>query len=200
VSAANPNTTTHPCDDRNSGHKDVDMRYRRLRQPGGTFFFTVNLANRTSRLLVDRVDVLRASVRAARQRHPFDILGWVVLPDHLHALWTLPDDDCDNATRWALIKSGFSRALPADEPIGASRRRKGERGIWQRRFWEHVILDDDDLQRHLDYIHINPVKHGYVAKASDWPHSSIHREVREGRMPLDWAAPAAGEPGAWGER
>jgi len=176
------------------------MRYRRCRQPGGTFFFTVNLADRASRLLVERVDTLRASVRLVKQRHAFDIVGWVVLPDHLHAVWTLPEGEHDNALRWMLIKSAFSRRIAAGEPIGPSRRRKGERGIWQRRFWEHLVLDEDDLQRHLDYIHINPVKHGLVARASAWPYSSIHRDIRAGDLPADWAAPMAGQTGAWGER
>ena len=176
------------------------MRYRRCRQPGGTYFFTVNLADRTSRLLIDHVDALRDSVRKVKRRHPFDILGWVVLPDHLHALWTLPDGDDDNATRWALVKSTFSRQLPRSEARNASREAKGERGLWQRRFWEHLVVDEDDLRRHLDYIHVNPVKHGWARRAADWPHSSIHRYIHAGDLPVDWAAPGEGEVGAWGER
>ena len=176
------------------------MRYRRCRQPGGTYFFTVNLADRTSRLLIDHVDALRDSVRKVKRRHPFDILGWVVLPDHLHALWTLPDGDDDNATRWALVKSTFSRQLPRSETRNASRVAKGERGLWQRRFWEHLVVDEDDLRRHLDYIHINPVKHGRARRAADWPHSSIHRYIRAGDLPVDWAVSGEGEVGAWGER
>lgn len=164
------------------------MRYRRTWQAGGTYFFTVNLADRSSRLLVAEVEVLRAAVRRVKAHHPFDILAWVVMPDHMHVLWTLPEGDGDNATRWALIKSGFSRNVPADEPIDASRRRKGERGIWQRRFWEHLITDEDDLSRHFDYIHINPVKHGHARRAADWPHSSIHRYIRAGWIAEDWAA------------
>ena len=164
------------------------MEYRRIRQEGGTYFFTVNLAERSSTLLVDRVNDLRRAVRTVKQRHPFDIVAWVVLPDHLHAIWTLPDGDDDCATRWMLIKAGFSRSIPRGERIRASRRRKGERGIWQRRFWERVMTDESDLRNHMDYVHINPVKHGHVVRASDWPYSSIHRYIGLGLMPLDWAA------------
>ena len=168
--------------------EDGSMKYRRTRQEGGTCFFTVNLADRSSRLLVEQVDLLRDSVRKVKQRHPFDILGWVVLPDHMHALWTLPEGDGDCATRWMLIKAGFSRKIAPGERVRASRLSKGERGIWQRRFREHLVLDEGDLQRHLDYIHINPVKHGHATRASDWPHSSIHRYIREGELSMDWGA------------
>jgi len=163
------------------------MDYRRIHQEGGTYFFTVNLAERSGTLLVDRIDDLRTAVRVVKQRHPVDIVAWVVLPDHLHAVWTLPEGDGDCATRWMLIKAGFSRAIPKGERIRATRRRKGERGIWQRRFWEHLITDEDDLRRHVDYVHINPVKHGYAARAADWPFSSIHRCIGRGEMPEDWA-------------
>lgn len=162
--------------------------YRRAQAAGGTYFFTVNLADRSSRLLVERVDDLRNAVRAVKDRHPFEILAWVVLPDHLHAVWTLPPDDADFSTRWMLIKAGFARSIGPGEPIRASRLRKGERGIWQRRFWEHQIRDEADLERHVDYIHINPVKHGWVSRASDWSWSSIHRYIRSGVLTADWAA------------
>lgn len=164
------------------------MRYRRANVPGGTYFFTVNLSDRSSRLLADRVDDLRNVVRMVKQRHPFEILGWVVLPDHLHAVWALPPEDADFSTRWMLIKGGFARRIEPGEFVRSSRKRKGERGIWQRRFWEHQIRDDADLERHLDYIHINPVKHGCVSRASDWPWSSIHRYIRSGDLSPDWAA------------
>lgn len=164
------------------------MDYRRALIPGGTYFFTVNLADRTSRLLVQRVDTLRNVVRDVRQRHPFEIVAWVVLPDHIHAIWKLPAGDADFPTRWALIKAGFSRCIAPVEKISPSRATKGERGIWQRRFWEHLIRDENDLGRHVDYIHINPVKHGHAAKASDWPWSSIHRYIRDGALAVDWAA------------
>lgn len=164
------------------------MDYRRALIPGGTYFFTVNLANRSSRLLVERVDTLRDVVREVRQRHSFEIVAWVVLPDHIHAIWTLPPDDADFPMRWTLIKAGFSRRIARGEHVSPARARKGERGVWQRRFWEHRIRDENDLARHVDYIHINPVKHGHVAKASDWPWSSIHRYIRNGTITTDWAA------------
>jgi putative transposase len=122
----------------------------------------------------------------------------VILPDHLHALWVLPPNDADFATRWALIKGGFSRGVPANERIGSSRRSKGERGIWQRRYWEHLIRDDDDYARHVDYIHYNPVKHGHTKRAVDWPHSSIHRFIENGTLTSQWASSAAFED-AFGE-
>jgi putative transposase len=136
------------------------MRYRRAIIEGGTYFFTVNIADRSRRLLVERVADLREVVRTVRQRHPFEILAWCVLPEHLHAVWTLPPGDADYAMRWGLIKAGFSRCIPQGERIRHSRSTKGERGIWQRRYWEHVIRDDHDLARHIAYTHFNPVKHG----------------------------------------
>jgi putative transposase len=156
------------------------MKYIRAWLPGGTYFFTVNLAERSRTLLVDHVDHLRDTVRKVKQAHPFDIVAWVVLPDHLHAVWTLPKDDDDCATRWALIKAGFSRGIPSGERISASRQTKGERGIWQRRYWEHLIASEDDLWRHVNYVHANPVKHGYVMQVQQWPYSSIHRYIRQG--------------------
>ena len=166
------------------------MQYRRSKASGGTYFFTVNLADRSSTLLVEHVAELRQAVRTVKQRHPFNILAWVVLPEHMHAVWALPFDDDDFSTRWMLIKMGFSRSIQRDESIAASRLRKGERGIWQRRFWEHQIRDENDLARHIDYVHINPVKHGHAGKASDWPYSSIHRYIRHGLLASDWAADA----------
>ena len=133
--------------------------YRRNFIAGGSFFFTANLANRRLNLLTDHIEELRAAFRQTRLRHPFTIDAMVVLPDHLHAIWTLPNGDADFAGRWRLIKSAFSRNLPKGEAISHSRPAKGERGIWQRRFWEHTIRDEDDFARHFDYIHINPVKH-----------------------------------------
>lgn len=126
------------------------MRYRRADVPGATYFFTVNAADRRGSLLTDHIDVLRESFRLVRSRHPFEIDAIVVLPDHLHLLMTLPRDDADFATRIMLIKQGFSRGVPAGERVGASRAARGERGLWQRRYWEHMIGDDDDLRRHVD--------------------------------------------------
>ena len=165
-------------------------RYIRARLPGGTFFFTVNLTERTgSRLLVEHIRPLRDAFRATRRDHPFRIEAIVILPEHLHALWTLPAGDSDFSTRWALIKARFSRAIEADERRSASRLRRRERGIWQRRFYEHAIRDDEDFARHVDYIHWNPVKHGWATRVIEWPYSSFHRYVRCGWLAADWAAP-----------
>ncbi|MBC7946083.1 MAG: transposase, partial [Burkholderiales bacterium] len=161
--------------------------YRRNFIPGGTFFFTVVLAQRSAQLLVQHVDTLKSAFRTTRLDHPFSVEAVVVLPDHLHCIWTLPPEDCDFATRWKKIKASFSRHIPKDEQRSASRIDKGERGIWQRRYWEHTIRDERDLQTHVDYIHFNPVKHGYVDRVRDWPYSSFHRYVRSGMCPLDWA-------------
>jgi putative transposase len=174
--------------------------YRRNFVPGATYFFTAALADRRLALLTDHIDALRTGFREIRLRHPFAIEAVVVLPDHLHAIWTLPEGDRDFSTRWSLIKANFSRALPRDEPVSLSRRRKRERGIWQRRYWEHTIRDDDDFARHFDYIHFNPVKHGHVANVADWPYSSFHRMVRDGVYAEDWAGDVSGLDGEFGER
>ena len=176
------------------------MRYRRADVAGGTFFFTVNLAERSSGLLTRHVDGLRTVVRKVRHAHPFEIVAMVVLPDHLHAIWTLPVGDRDYPMRWSLIKSGFSRLLPKAERINPSRQHKRERGIWQRRYWEHQIRDERDLQQHVDYVHINPVKHGYVSRAAAWPHSSIHRYIRMGWLNESWAGECGPSIGLHGER
>jgi putative transposase len=174
--------------------------YRRNFVPGGCQFFTVNLADRKSRLLTDHVDALRAAFRYARSRHPFTIDAIVVIPDHLHAIWSLPEGEADFATRWRLIKSTFSRALPKGERISPSRLRKGERGIWQRRYWEHTLRDEQDFSRHVDYIHFNPVKHGLVTRVRDWPHSSFHDMVRRGVYPVDWGGDIGQDSMEFGER
>ena len=141
--------------------------YRRCRVEGGTYFFTVNLAERNSRLLTENVVALREAFRLVNAAHPFEIDAIVVLPEHLHAILTLPQGDHDFSLRWRQIKSGFSRAIEKGERISNSRIRKRERGIWQRRFWEHVIRDANDFVRHVDYVHCNPVKHGYVSRIVD---------------------------------
>lgn len=162
--------------------------YRRVWVPGGTYFFTVNLLERRRGLLVEHIDLLRDAFRAARAVRPFHLLAIVVMPDHLHCVWRLPDGDGDNANRWAQIKSGFSRALPIHERRSSRRIARRERSIWQRRYWEHLVRDDDDLRRVVDYVHINPVKHGYVARAADWPYTSFRKWAAKGVYPLDWAA------------
>jgi putative transposase len=137
-------------------------------------------------LLIREIDLLHETVRRVRERHPFQIDAWVVLPEHLHCIWTLPPGDSDFSMRWRLIKSGFSRALPQTELRSDVRKAAGERGIWQRHYWEHLIRDEADYQRHVDYIHVNPLKHGYVKRVTDWPYSTFHRYVAKGIYPPDW--------------
>src|SRR6056297_2115683 len=141
--------------------------YRRPKVPGARVFFSVALAQRGGSLLVDEVVRLRAAVRMTQAERPFAIDAWVVLPDHLHAVWTLPPGDADYSTRWRLIKARFSRDLGRTGPRSASKRAKRERGLWQRRFWEHTIRDEADYALHLRYCWANPVRHGLVARAAD---------------------------------
>ena len=161
--------------------------YRRPHIPGATWFFTVNLAERRgNRLLVEHIESLRMAFVSVRQRHPFQVEAVVVLPDHLHCVWTLPPDDTDFSTRWNLLKGHFSRSIERNERISRSREKRRERGVWQRRFWEHCMCDQADLNRHIDYIHWNPVKHGWVDRARDWPYSSFHRFLSQGMYSEDW--------------
>lgn len=161
--------------------------YRRAFVAGGTWFFTVNLLQRHgNNLLVREIELLRRVVQQVRQKHPFHIDAWVVLPEHLHCVLTLPTGDSDFSLRWRLIKSAFSRALPREERISATRQKYGERGIWQRHYWEHLIRDELDFQRHVDYVHVNPLKHGLVKRVRDWPYSTFHHNVEKGIYPLDW--------------
>lgn len=160
--------------------------YRRNRVLGGTYFFTVNLLERRSKLLIEHIDVLRKVVKAVQKRKPFHIDAWVVLPDHMHCVWTLPEGDADYSTRWKAIKTAFSRAMPKKERLSAVRVAKGERGIWQRRYWEHTIRGDKDYAAHVDYVHINPLKHGLVKQVKDWPYSTFHKLVEQGIYTQDW--------------
>ena len=174
-------------------------RYRRACVEGGVFFFTVTLADRSSDVLVRHIDRLRRIYMSVQERYPFKTIAICVLPDHLHAVWSLPRDDTDFPLRWSLIKSGFSRGIPGDMQPSSSKIARRERGIWQRRYWEHAIRDDADLERHVDYIHFNPVKHGHVSQVCDWPHSSFHRYVARGVLPLDWGGRVRDSAGAFGE-
>ncbi|MDX5364591.1 MAG: transposase [Pseudazoarcus pumilus] len=168
--------------------------YRRAWHPGGTWFFTVAaLQRRGNDVFTRHIDILREQVRAVRQRHPFVIHGWVVLPEHMHCVIELPPGDTDFATRWRLIKANFSKRLPAAERRSAVRRARGERGIWQRRYWEHLVRDEADFRAHMDYLHFNPVKHGHVQRVVDWPYSTFHRLVEQGVYAADWAGSAAGD-------
>ena len=174
--------------------------YRRNIVPGGSFFFTVNLADRRSHLLTDKIASLRSAYRVVAQRHPFITEAVVVLPDHLHCIWTLPPGDRDFATRWRLIKTEFSKHITVGESRSSSRVAKAERGIWQRRYWEHTLRDERDFEAHCNYIHFNPLKHGHVTRVSAWPFSSFKKFVQAGVYPSDWGGGAQEEDADHGER
>ncbi len=162
--------------------------YRRARTPGATYFLTVNCAERKGNsILTDNIDTLRNAFRKVKNNHPFEINAIVILPEHLHCIWTLPGGDADFASRWGLIKSNFSRSIANTERRSDSRVKRGARGVWQRRYWEHLIRDEDEYCRHVDYIHWNPVKHGWAERVKDWPYSSFHQHVNLGAYPLHWA-------------
>jgi putative transposase len=150
-------------------------RYIRPKIPQASVFFTVALAVRGSDALIRHIDALRNAVQITRAERPFRIEAWVVLPDHMHCVWTLPQSDSDYATRWSVIKARFSRTMPHVNRR-ASHERRREHGIWQRRFWEHHIRDASDFNAHVRYCWINPVKHGLVSHPQDWPYSSYHRD------------------------
>ena len=145
--------------------------YRRLYFEGGTYFFTVNALDRSSGILTRNIGALREAYKTMQTRLPVVTLAMAVMPDHIHCVWRLPEKDMDFSTRWKVFKSEFAKRLPSYADA-SGKRRPGERGVWQRRFWEHAIRDDEDLARHIDYTHFNPVKHGHVAHPDDWPHST----------------------------
>jgi putative transposase len=174
------------------------VRYRRNFIPGGTYFFTVTLADRRSTALVDHIGALRSAFRTARRERPFAIDAIVILPDHLHVILTLPTSDADFSGRLRRIKGHFSNAL-IDAGLNLKRRPNGDLALWQRRFWEHTIRDERDLTRHVDYIHFNPVKHGLVQRVREWSYSSFHRHVREGILPGDWAGDVSENAVGFGE-
>jgi putative transposase len=171
------------------------VHYRRTFVPGDTHFFTVTLADPRTSLLTDRIDALGAAFRKCRSAHPFATLAIAVMPDHLHCVWTLPDGDADYAIRWSLIKRAFTRRQYHEGPTPA----RTKRGVWRSRFWEHTIRDDVDLQRHIDYIHFNPVQHGLAVRAADWPHSSFHRFVKQGLLAKGWGSEFDANHGDFGE-
>jgi len=174
-------------------------RYRRSRIEGGTYFFSVNLADRQSDLLVTHIDRLRAIYGKVQKAHPFETLAICILPDHIHAIWVLPPEDNDFSLRWRLIKSLFSRGLSNATNRSVSKIKHRESGLWQRRFWEHQIRNEQDLLCHVDYTHFNPVKHGHVQRVMEWPYSSFHRYVRSGELPPDWAGGGHDATGHFGE-
>ena len=170
--------------------------YRRRYADGGTYFLTVCLADRRSNLLVRAVDALRASWRDVAAQRPFETVAAVALPDHLHVMWRLPDDDHDFPSRLSMLKAGFTRRLPDAEKRAG---RKGERGVWQPRYWEHLVRDETDFIRHADYIHWNPVKHGHAASPDDWPHSTWQAWKRDYGRPVN-IPPETWRPAHLGER
>ena len=164
----------------------IMSNYRRNYVSGGSYFFTVNLLERKNSLLVDHINELRKAIKQTQKQKTFVIEAWVVLPDHMHTIWTLPENDSDYSSRWREIKKSFSKSIPKNEYLSPTRVKRNERGIWQRRFWEHTIRDENDFQRHMDYIHYNPVKHGLVKTVKEWPHSTFHRCVKQGIYSEDW--------------
>ncbi len=147
---------------------------------GATTFFTVTLAERGSDLLVREIGRLREAVQMTRAARPFAIDAWVVLPDHLHCVWTLPEGDTNFSMRWGAIKGRFSRNLHVGRRRPSHEIRR-EKAVWQRRFWEHHIRGDADFANHIQYCWANPVKHGLVERSEDWPYSSINRYIRLGK-------------------
>ena len=170
------------------------MQYRRSRAKGAAFFFTVVTHGR-QRFLCDeaKVKLIRESFQHVINRHPFTVDAFVLLPDHLHCIWTLPENDADFSMRWRQIKSYFSRKCHAEFRGGQPDARlvESQRAIWQHRFWEHQIRDDGDFEKHVEYIHFNPVKHGLVNSPTAWPHSTFHRFVKQGIYSDDWGADKA---------
>ena len=152
--------------------------YRRFRVTGATWFFTVALAERGATHLTDRIDLLRAAYRATAGEHPIRCEAMVILPDHLHAVWTLPPGDADFSTRWRKIKGRFTHATGLRGIQTHSKQEKGEAGLWQRRFWEHLIRDPDEEARAIAFCHSDPVRHGLVDAAAGWPFSTVHRGLR----------------------
>lgn len=167
------------------------MLYRRNFQPGATFFFTLVTYHRWHLFKNDQaVELFKNVVHEVKAQHPFDIVAWVILPDHLHMIWELPEDDSAYSKRWSKIKSLFTRRWLARKgtelPVSAGKQNEQRRGIWQPKFFEHTIRNEADLRIHIEYIHFNPVKHSLVLKASDWNHSSFTSYVDRGYYLLDW--------------
>jgi len=166
-------------------------RYRRSNSTGATYFFTLVSYCRQTILCDQPVrNALREAITNVRQKRPFTIDAWILLPDHFHCIWTLPKGDADFPARWALIKRKVSltcsQYYKRKEWVSPSKQKHRESTLWQRRYWEHQIRNESDYQQHMDYIHWNPVKHGLVTHARDWPYSTFHRFVKQGVYPLDW--------------
>ena len=159
--------------------------YRRNYVCGGNYFFTVNLRDRGSRLLLEEINLLRCCMRSVQKVYPFRVDAVVILPEHMHVIWTLPETDRNYSSRWRRIKSAFTRGLLQRAHLRRKNKRH-EYDVWQHRFWEHTIRNDRDFENHVNYIHYNPVKHGWVRRVVDWPYSSFHRYVKRGLLSEDW--------------
>ncbi len=182
------------------------MQYRRTFVPGGTYFFTVVTALRR-KLFCDEetVDLVRQAFRHVNAQRPFTVNAMVVLPDHLHCIWTLPPADEDYPTRWRLVKTWVTKHYPQGRPqenlsdyaplIRPTTSRRLKSAVWQARYWEHLIRNQEDYRQHVEYIHYNPVKHGHVSRPWAWPHSSFRQYVQEGLYAREWGdtAPLLGE-------
>ena len=167
-------------------------RYRR-NYSGQVYFFTVVTHQRQPILTSDFARrALREAITQTKDDLPFNVLAWVLLPDHLHTVWDFPASDTDFSTRWRRIKTAFTKRWVRERGIAvsgsASRQVRGEKGVWQRRFFEHTCRDEQDLQRCIDYVHVNPLKHKLVDRVADWPWSTFHRFVRDGHYPKDWGS------------
>jgi putative transposase len=167
-------------------------RYRRAPTPGATYFFTVVTYRRRGFLCDDDVRAaLRQAIVRVREKHALTLDAWVLLPDHLHCIWTLPEGDADFALRWNLIKRYVTRAcgprLHHPGLMTASKQRHRESTLWQRRYWEHRVRDENDFAAHMDYVHYNPVKHGLCRRPSEWPYSTLHQWIAKGVYPSGWA-------------
>lgn len=174
------------------------MHYRRNRVPGASYFFTVALEDRSSRFLVDSIDCFRRAYATTPRQNPFQTIAIAILPDHLHAIWQLPEAYSDYSGRWRALKSIFVRDFRKsglEIPING----KGEAASWQRRFWEHTIRDENDLRAHVEYVHWNPVKHGHARRVCEWPYSSFHQYVRKRMLAEDWGGEGVTSRGQFGE-
>ena len=163
------------------------VNYRRSFVPGGTFFFTVTLKNRRSNLLIERIGLLKDAFNKVKEMHPFIMKAYVIMPEHLHMIWELPIGDANYSLRWKKIKALFTKSI-IKAGLELSRTKHNECRLWQRRFWEHMIKDESDLENHVNYIHYNPIKHGLVEELRDWPHSLFHYYVQSGRICEGWGS------------
>ena len=173
------------------------VMYRRNLLAGGTYFFTVNLRDRHSALLLTHAHAFREIIREVKTKLPFSLDAMVIMPNHWHAVWTLPDGDTTYTRRIRLVKARFTAHL-VKQGVPLNRNKRSEYDLWQPRFWEHTVRDERDFEAHVNYVHINPVKHGFVARASDWQHSTIHAYIERGTVSSDWACATSQEQ--YGER